>query len=210
MIYEWIVNNLSRDGVVVEAGMYNGQDTEFFCRYFWYGKVYGFEPVASIFEQARSRVGHYQNAVLSQKGLDETTGTKTMFFSDRFGSDWGSSSILKPKDHLGFHPEITFNKSIEIETVNLDDWSAQNNIDKIDLMWLDAQGSEPVILAASPKTLANTRYLYSEVSLIETYDGVMMYPEFKVFLEKNNFEMVYEDLPWKDMGNVLYRNKNLT
>ena len=77
-------------------------------------------------------------------------------------------------------------------------------------MWLDIQGSEPVVLAASPKTLTNTRYLYSEVSLIETYDGVMMYPEFKVFLEKNDFEMVFEDLPWKDMGNVLYRNKKLT
>ena len=210
MIYEWIINNLNRDGVVVEAGMCNGQDTEFLCKHCLHGKVYGFEPVASIFEQARIRVGHYLNVVLSQKGLDATTGSKTMFFSDRFGSDWGSSSILKPKDHLGFHPEITFNKSIQIETVNLDEWSSQNSINKIDLMWLDIQGSEPVVLAASPKTLTNTLYLYSEVSLIETYDGVMMYPEFKVFLEKNDFEMVFEDLPWKDMGNVLYRNKKLT
>lgn len=209
MIYEWIVQNLNRDGVVVEAGMYNGQDTDFFCRYFQYGKVYGFEPVPSIFNEAKSRVGHYPNAFLYEKGLAEITGTKTMFFSDRFGSDWGSSSILKPKDHLGFHPEITFNKSIEIQTTTVDDWASENNVQKIDLMWLDTQGSEPLILAASPKSLANTRYLYSEVSLIETYDGVMMYPEFKIFLENNNFEMVFEDLPWKDMGNVLYRNKNL-
>lgn len=77
-------------------------------------------------------------------------------------------------------------------------------------MWLDIQGSEPNVLAASPKTMGITKYLYSEVSLIETYDGVIMYPDFKVFLENNNFEMVFEDLPWKDMGNVLYRNKNLT
>lgn len=210
MIQNWIIENLNRDGTVVEAGMYNGQDTDFFCRYFFYGKVYGFEPVPSIFKEAQSRVGHYPNAVLYQKGLAETTGSKTMYFSDRFGSDWGSSSILKPKDHLGFHPEITFNKAIEIQTTTLDDWATETNVNKIDLLWLDTQGSEPLILAASPKTLANTRYLYSEVSLIETYDGVMMYPEFKKFLEDNNFEMVHEDLPWKDMGNILYRNKNLT
>ena len=66
MIYEWIINNLNRDGVVVEAGMCNGQDTEFLCKHCLHGKVYGFEPVASIFEQARIRVGHYLNVVWMQ------------------------------------------------------------------------------------------------------------------------------------------------
>ena len=46
------------------------------------------------------------------------------------------------------------------------------------------------------------------MSLIETYDNVILYPEYKKFLSENGFEIIEEELPWKDMGNVLLKNKN--
>jgi FkbM family methyltransferase len=209
MIDSWIVGNLDRNCIIIEAGMYDGKNTDFFCRYFCDGMVYGFEPVPEPFAEANNRLSKYENVVLYEKALAENTGFRNMFYSDRFGEHSGSSSILPPKDHLSFHPEITFKEFIQIETITLDDWANQNSITKIDLMWLDTQGSEPIILGASKDTLSKTRYLYTEVSLIETYSGVIMYPEFKAFLEDNNFEVVFEDLPWKDMGNVLYKNNAL-
>lgn len=208
LMYDWIIKNIDSNGVIVEAGVYDGQDTDFFCRHSSQGKVYGFEPIPSIFREAKQRVGHYPNLVLYQKGLGEKTEIKTMFLSERFGLECGSSSVLKPKLHLEVHPDVTFNRSIEVQTIKLDDWASENQIEKIDLLWLDTQGSEPLILAASPRSLKNTRYLYTEVSLIETYEGVVTYPKFKKFLENNDFEVIHEDFPWKDMGNILCRNKN--
>lgn len=209
-IHEWVVRNIPKTGTIIEAGMYDGTDTKFFCSYFSQGKVYGFEPVPSLFDQAKQKINNFSNVEIYQVGLSDKTGSEKMYLSDISNSVCGSSSLLKPKDHLTIHKDITFKNELEINTTTLDDWLFGKNINTIDFMWLDIQGSEPNVLAASPKTMGITKYLYSEVSLIETYDGVIMYPDFKVFLENNNFEMVFEDLPWKDMGNVLYRNKNLT
>jgi hypothetical protein len=104
---------------------------------------------------------------------------------------------------------MTFNVERIIESITLDDFCEQEKIEKIDLMWLDMQGAEPSVLKNSITTLSKTRYLYTEVSLIETYENVLLYPQYKEFLEINNFEVVFEDLPHQDMGNVLFRNKNL-
>lgn len=47
----------------------------------------------------------------------------------------------------------------------------------------------------------------TEVSLIDTYDGVIKYPEYKNWLIENDFSVVFEDLPYQDMGNVLFKKK---
>ena len=61
----------------------------------------------------------------------------------------------------------------------------------------------------SIESLKKTRYLYTEVSLEELYEGTVLYPEYKKFLESNGFEVVFEDLPWTDGGNVLFRNTRI-
>jgi FkbM family methyltransferase len=208
-IKDWILQNLNKNSIIVEAGTADGSDTLFFSQNFKEGKIYGFEPIPNLYYDTMNKVHKFSNVEVINAALSEKTGKCKIFVSDRFGSDWGSSSILKPKDHLDVHPEITFKNELEINTVNLDDWFLQKNEQIIDLMWLDMQGYEPVVLKSSPKALKKTRYLYTEVSLIETYENVMLYPEFKNFLIENDFEIIFEDLPWKDMGNVLLKNKNL-
>lgn len=208
-IKDWIVQNLNKNSVIVEAGTADGSDTLFFSQNFKDGRIYGFEPIPNLYYDTMNKVHKFSNVEIINAALSEKTGKCKIFVSDRFGADWGSSSILKPKDHLDVHPEITFKNELEINTVNLDEWLLQKNEQIIDLLWLDMQGYEPVVLKTSPKALEKTRYLYTEVSLIETYENVMLYPEFKNFLIENNFEVIFEDLPWKDMGNVLFKNKNL-
>lgn len=208
-IKQWIVDNLGNDAIVLEAGTADGNDTKFFSDYFVNGKIYGFEPIPNLYEQTSQKVRGRSNVEISNMALSDKTGNSKIYLSDRFGSDWGSSSLLKPKEHLDVHPEITFKEEINIETTNLDEWFKTKDIDVIHLMWLDMQGYEPVVLMSAPTTLSRTKYLFTEVSLIETYEGVMKYPEFKEFLLSNGFEVVAEELPWVDMGNVLFKNKNL-
>jgi FkbM family methyltransferase len=208
-IQDWIINNLSLDSIIVEAGAFDGSDTQFFCDRFTNGKVYAFEPVDELFNFCSQKLYQYKNLNLFKKALSSETGQQNIFISDRFGQIFASSSLLKPKDHLQVHPQITFNVERIIESITLDDFCEQEKIEKIDLMWLDMQGAEPSVLKNSITTLSKTRYLYTEVSLIETYENVLLYPQYKEFLEINNFEVVFEDLPHQDMGNVLFRNKNL-
>jgi FkbM family methyltransferase len=205
-IYEWIKANLKNDSIVIEAGSFDGADTQFFATILTEGKIYSFEPVPELFDFCSQRLRNYRNVKLSSKALYSETGSKKLFVSDRFGQIFASSSLLKPKEHLDVHPQITFNNERNIETINLDDFCKIENIESIDLMWLDMQGAEPLVLTSSPDTLKKTKYIYTEVSLIETYENVMPYKEFKEFFYENNFEIVFEDLPHTDMGNVLFKN----
>ena len=204
-IKQWINDNLPKNLTMIEAGTCNGSDTCWFSNYFNDGKIYGFEPIPNLYVETMNAIGSAVNVEICQKALSATTGIQKIYVSNRFGCDWGSSSLLKPKDHLIIHTEISFDDEITIETINLDDWFKTKQID-IGLMWLDMQGSEPTVLMNAPVALSRTKYLYTEVSLIETYENVILYPQYKDFLQKNGFEIVFEDLPWLDMGNVLFRN----
>ena len=204
-IRQWISDNLPKDSMVIEAGTCDGGDTCWFSNYFNNGRIYGFEPIPNLYAKTINAIGSATNVEIYQKALSATTGVQKIHVSNRFGCDWGSSSLLKPKDHLVVHKEITFDEIITIETINLDDWFKTKQID-IGLMWLDMQGSEPTVLMNAPMALSKTKYLYTEVSLIETYENVILYPQYKDFLQSNNFEVVFEDLPWSDMGNVLFKN----
>lgn len=206
-IKRWILDNLPTNPTIIEAGTADGTDTLFFSHYFPNGRIYGFEPIPNHYNDTLNRLQGRNNVFIYNLALSEDNEPKEIHVSDRFGQDWGSSSLLKPKDHLTQHPEITFNKKITVQCTNLDIWLQDKFIDKIDLIWLDIQGYEPVVLGSSPITMSKSEYIYAEVSLIETYEGVQKYPEFKKFMEDNNYEVIHEELPWQDMGNVLFRNK---
>jgi len=208
-IKEWIISNLDISSIVLEAGTCEGLDTEFFSNYFIKGFVYGFEPIPDLYNKAYIRNSHKPNVKLFNCALGDKTQKVKIHVSDRFNESWGSSSILPPKKHLSDHPQITFKKTIEIDCINLDDWMSDKNIPKIDLMWLDMQGYEPVMLKFSINSLLKVRYLYTEVSLTELYDGIILYPEYKKFLLSNGFEVIFEDLPWENGGNVLFKNIKL-
>jgi hypothetical protein len=67
------------------------------------------------------------------------------------------------------------------------------------------QGAEPLVLRSSPIALSKTKYLYTEVSLIDTYENVEKYESFKLFLNESGFDIIGEELPWVDMGNILLK-----
>ncbi len=208
-IHRWIEQNIPKNGTVIEAGSWDGSDTWFFSQHLTEGKVYSFEPFPEFYYKTCHRLYGCSNVEVSHCALAEKSEPYTLYISERNGESWCSNSILKPKDHLTVHPSITFDKQIEVQGINLDDWLEEKKIPRIDMIWLDIQGAEASVLKAAPKLLSITKYLYTEVSLIETYEGVPLYNEYKAFLESKGFELVHEELPYKDMGDALFRNKNL-
>jgi FkbM family methyltransferase len=196
---------------IIEAGTGMGEDLLHYSGMYPGGKLYAFEPnikqytiVQKLLEQHnRTNVELYANA-LGQK----TGDTLKLHVSDRFDQPWGSSSLLKPKEHLKHHPQITFKEAIDVKIVNLDDFIARKKIATVDYLELDLQGMEPAVLMAAPNILKITKNLYTEVNLIEQYEGNILYPEYKNFLLSAGLEIVREEINEND-GNVLLRNKNL-
>jgi len=194
---------------IIEAGAAMGEDTVNFSNLFPKGKIYSFEPSPKAYSHTYQLVKDRPNVDLYNNALGERTGeVLKMNISDRFGEAWGSSSILSPKEHLTYHGDITFKETVDVKIVNLDDFIRKKNIKCVDFLWLDLQGYEPLVLKSSPELLKITKHVYTEVNLIELYDSVMLYPAYKEMMESKGYSVILEELPWKDAGNVLFKNNN--
>lgn len=197
-----------KNPTIIEAGTSTGYDTLEFSQTYPKGKIYGFEPIPNLYNLAKERLKNQENVFLYNKALSDKKGYFDMYVSEMFNETVESSSLLKPKEHLKRHPNIIFNETIKVETIILDDFIDEEKIEFIDLMWLDLQGYESFVLKSSPKTLTKTNYIYSEVSVIDTYENVVRYKEFDDLMNSLGFNKIWDDLksrPNTDMANSLYK-----
>jgi len=112
-----------------------------------------------------------------------------------------SGSIRKPKNHLKVHPWCKFEKNIVIETKTLDTWCREQGIDRIDFIWMDVQGAEIDVIRGARNALKKTRYLYTEYSNKELYEG-------QLSLKQVLKELVEFDVVVRYPDDILLKNKN--
>lgn len=203
-----IINKLFSDNLIIlEVGAYTGGDTVKAAKLWPKATIYAFEPVSELFSQLQSNCQHFSNVHCYSVALNDTTGKAKMYVSS--GGSNMSSSLLRPKDHLKYHPDVFFTRTIEVETKNLDEWAKQNNVDHVDVMWLTMQGSEIEMLKAAPEILKTVKVIYTEVHKYEVYAGCLVYPEMKKWFESHGFIVMIEELSrWQDFGNVLFIRKS--
>lgn len=193
---------LPRNPVIIDCGAHDGSDSVDLHK-FLKGSVHCFEPVTHLYEKLVRRVTGMNDFFTYKIALSDNTGFSEFFISE--GESDASSSLLPPKEHLKDHPKTLFNHSIKVETMTLDDWALKYGIDHVDLLWLDMQGFELNMLKASTHILDKVKVIHTEISVKETYEGVVQYKDYKKFLEQKGFTVVMEAIPkgW-DMGNALF------
>ncbi len=149
----------------LELGAHDGSDTA------WLAAVPGvtvhaFEPDPRNHPPPRSNVVMNRAAVWDRDGRAPFVLSK-----EGWGVEWThSSSLRRPKEHLRRYP-VTFGETIEVETVALDTYGARAGLDVIDFVWADIQGAEADMIRGGGKTLARTRYLFTEYADEELYEG---------------------------------------
>lgn len=193
---------LPKAPVIIEAGAHIGADTLEMSKRWPKGSIHAFEPVPDIFAKLIENTKGLKNVKSYPCALGAVTGTARIFVSG--GESDGSSSLLEPKEHLTEHPDVHFAEQIEIPVMTLDDWSEKYGVRNADLLWLDMQGNELAAMKAGESILGTVRAIHIEVSLKEVYHCVPLYPEVREWLEARGFKVVREELPWPDMGNVLF------
>ena len=199
---ESILKYLPQNPVIIDCGAHIGTDTIDFAKYQG-STVYAFEPIKYIFDKLVLNTNQYKNVSNFNFALSSCDGFADMYVST--GSSDGSSSLLKPKKHLKFHPDVFFNRVERVNCKTLDTWAKENNVNRIDLLWLDMQGSEKAMLMVSDIILETVSVIHTEVSLYETYEGMGNYFSLKKFLKNKGFKVVIEAIPKNDYGgNVLF------
>jgi FkbM family methyltransferase len=198
-----LLKYLPKNPTIVDCGAHIGSDSVEWARLLPHAKIYSFEPVPGIYESLKYNTRKLSNISTFPYALSDKTGITDLYVSS--GTSDASSSLLEPTGHKINHPTVSFNERIKVKSYTLDDWAKNINLNQIDLLWLDMQGYEFRMLEKSPIILKTVKAIYSEVSVLETYDGAVQYNDFKNWLNKNGFKETIEAIPENtDMGNVLF------
>ncbi|MBG1244661.1 FkbM family methyltransferase [Nostoc sp. NZL] len=133
-----------------------------------YGKVYSFEPTLSTFNKLKLRLSNskcnnvypFQQAVYSDNS--QITFNE---FSEDF-SAWNSIGKPQMPDPQGSGQYVPIVNTEIIETITLDSFCKNNNIQKIDYLKIDVEGAEIDVLQGAAKLLRekNIYFIQFEIS----------------------------------------------
>jgi FkbM family methyltransferase len=163
-----------------------------------------FEPLSKNFDVLAKRLQNVNADIQGyQTALGSEKGTAKMYLSS---NEAQSSSILKPKDHLEHHPDVTFDGDEEVEVDLLDNFDLRS----ANFMNVDVQGYELEVFKGAVETLKNIDYVYCEVNRGEMYEGNPLIEDIDEFLGEYGFERVETHWPetWYKWGDALYVKKS--
>tara|TARA_Y100000592_G_scaffold81767_1_gene129781 strand:- start:4421 stop:5050 length:630 start_codon:yes stop_codon:yes gene_type:complete len=166
-------------------------------------KITVFEPLSKNFDVLANRMKNVNADIQGhQVALGSKKGTAKMFVSS---GDGQSSSILKPKQHLELHPDVSFNGTEEVEVCLLDEYDVGDS----NFINIDVQGYELEVFRGGKKTLEKIDYIYCEVNRDEVYEGNAMVEDMDEFLDAYGFERVETKWPetYYTWGDALYIKK---
>lgn len=162
--------------VVVEIGSRWGEDSIILQKLFPKAKVYSFECTPSSIVIWKNLVEN-KNNILIEKAVCDFTG-ETKFYvndvkktiTDRYrhpDGNQGANSLFYASNSCG--SEIYVQNEITVPCTTIKDWAEENNIKKIDVLWMDAQGAELQALKSMGDLLQTIKIIHTEVEFYPVY-----------------------------------------
>ena len=174
---------------IVEVGAFNGLDTRKFATIFPDGQVESFEPVPGIFSTAIERLKYFKNVNLYPVAVSNEINLLSIYVSS--GTSKASSSILHPVNVDKFFRNIKFQESSRkfVPVFTLDFWNSVRKLKKVDLLWVDAQGSEGLVFEGAEKFLGLVDVIYTEVCFEDVHHGSTKFDDIQLFLARHQFQL---------------------
>lgn len=182
-IYEFIAEMFGSQKAtnIVEVGAHIGSDSVKLYKFVGEGWMKIFEPDPrniSLLRQKTSLMG--SNVEVIEKAIGPTVGKAQFHLSSgtppyedvlitETKQHTASSSLKPPKTHLERFPWVQFQECVEVDMITLDESCPGDDV--IDLLWADVQGAEEGLILGGQKTLARTKFLFTEFSNDEMYEG---------------------------------------
>jgi len=179
--------NLEDIQTIFDIGSLNGIESVKFTEKIENCSVHTFEP----------NPYSYKNVLISTEGIEriKVHNIAMSNFSGKSGfyithHNMGASSLLEPTG-LSLKTGTHIDK-IEVDVHRLDEWCPANNISKIDMIWMDAQGSELNIFKGMGDLLKDVKSIYVESAIIPYYHGASVKDDVVNYLKNYNLELVSE------------------
>lgn len=187
-----VIKYLPRNPVIIDAGAYDGAESCTMAKIWPNASIHCFEPVTELYNKVKKNISRYRNISAYPFALGPEKGSQIMYLSTEEvnrGAVSMSSSLSAPKEHLNYSGTL-FEGTQVVNVTTIDDWAAEHNISKVDMLWLDMQGGELAALKASPTILNTVSVIVSELEFVEAYENQPLYLEVRNWLEDQGFVLI--------------------
>lgn len=159
------------------------------------GEILSFEPQKGAFEQLSAAAAADPKWRAYHYAFGEVPGTTTINLSQNSHS----SSLLDMRAaHLESAPESVYIGQEEIEVRTLNDFWQENSptySNRKIMLKIDVQGFEKYVLAGAAAFLPHVSLIQLEMSLVELYNGEMLYLEMMAYLRSLGFGELLSLMP---------------
>ncbi len=172
--------------IVFDIGAHEGNLTAAMNQEFNNALIYAFEPFPSSYEKLSDLAKNNNNINSFPFALSSCTGSSD-FFVNKFSE---TNSLLPSKKVGSVIDDLTSRvDKISIQTLTLNEFCVKHDIEHIDLMKLDTQGSELEVLKGSNKLLEAQAIsaIYCEVEFMEMYESQALFDEIFNYLKQHKY-----------------------
>lgn len=147
---------LNKPKMIFDIGANIGYFSLFCAKYFPSVKIFCFEPIPTTYSYLvkNIRLNHAGNIFPQNIGLTNSKQTLEMFYSPEISSASSLQNLL----------DIPTTEKIPCEFSTLDDFSLENNIERLDFIKCDVEGAEKFVYEGGIKTIEKFRpIVFSEM-----------------------------------------------
>lgn len=199
---------------IVQVGAYTGDDSLIAaCRRFGHD-LYMFEPNPKRVEELRRKAGGAATVHIIPKAVSNYNGKAA--FKIAAHDDCSSLQDFDANANQtwvhDWHPYKRFETvaQLEVEVIRLDTFMDERDIERIDLLEVDAQGEDLRVVDSLGERIAGVKYIQIEVNIHEAplYSNSFGMTEAAAFFAGREFE---KHISWKQSlnreENIIFRNR---
>ncbi|SHN31777.1 methyltransferase, FkbM family [Cyclobacterium lianum] len=187
---------------IFDVGANLGQSASYFKEFFPDSSIYCFEPVKHTFQHLTKKLNHYSHIYF----INSAVGAEN---SNVFIEINQKSDLCKIVSNLD--RTAVSNTEFAVQTT-LDSFSQAHNIDNIDFLKIDTEGSDYNVLMGSQSLLSSHRIqiIQVEVSMNSTNHLHASIDKIRFFLERYNYFLfgIYEQVNEFYVGSPILRRSN--
>lgn len=148
--------------------------------------LHSFEPLAGPFARLAARASGDPRHEAHPVALADRIGRASI----HTGGRTAASSLFAPAEALRLnYPGLALDQTEEIDVTTLDSWAAGRTLETPILVKLDVQGSEAAAIKGGERTLRRASAVWTELSLVELYDGQPLFVDVAIELRRLGFEL---------------------
>jgi FkbM family methyltransferase len=193
---------------ILDLGCRDGSEAIQFSNIFPNAKIISIEANPNQIETIKSNINNYPNIQIFNFGASNEDGE--LDFNVSSTVNIGNSSFLKITGNYNNYENMAFHTPIKVKTKRLDNFLKEQQIPKIDILWMDIQGFEGKAVQGLGDYIKNVKILYSEVTYKEMYKDQILFDKFDYYMLNKGFYCIYRDYKHGDFwGDSVYLNSNI-